>query len=67
MDAETVHERTLMLLELAQSRWTRPFLSKIAGQLPHQPVTLAGLTFPNVLGMAAGFDKDVGGAGLWPY
>ena len=59
MDAETVHDLTLRLLELAQNDMTRPFLTKIAGHLPNQPVQLAGLTFPNVLGMAAGFDKDV--------
>jgi dihydroorotate dehydrogenase len=59
MDAETVHERTLRLLELAQGKVARPFLHKIAGHLPNNPIELAGLTFPNVLGMAAGFDKDV--------
>ncbi len=59
MDAETVHERTLGLLELGQGGLGRPFLTKIAGQLPHHPIEFAGLTFPNVLGMAAGFDKDV--------
>jgi len=59
MDAETVHERTLRLLELGQSGLGRPFLHKIAGQLPHQPIEFAGLTFPNVLGIAAGFDKDI--------
>lgn len=59
LDAEMVHERTLSLLELAQGGLGRPFLHKIAGHLPHHPVKFAGLTFPNVLGMAAGFDKDV--------
>ncbi|MCB8927190.1 MAG: quinone-dependent dihydroorotate dehydrogenase [Ardenticatenaceae bacterium] len=58
-DAETVHDRTLRLLELGQSAVGRPFLKKIAGPLPKNPVEFAGLTFPNVLGMAAGFDKDV--------
>jgi dihydroorotate dehydrogenase len=59
MEAETVHERTLSLLVLAQGRAARPFLQKIAGPIPKNPVQFAGLTFPNVLGMAAGFDKDV--------
>lgn len=59
MDAETVHEHTLRLLELGQGKLGRPFLHKIAGQLPKHPVEFAGLTFPNVLGLAAGFDKDV--------
>jgi dihydroorotate dehydrogenase len=58
MDAEAVHERTLSLLKLAQGGLGRPFLQKIAGHLPHQPVVLGDLTFPNVLGIAAGFDKD---------
>ena len=59
LDAETVHEWTLSLLQLAQGGVGRPFLNKIVGPLPHNPVEFAGLTFPNVLGMAAGFDKDV--------
>lgn len=59
LDAETVHDRTLTLLVLAQGGVARPFLKKIAGPIPHKPVQFAGLTFPNVLGMAAGFDKDV--------
>ena len=31
-----------------------------APQLVDMPVTLAGMTFPNPLGLAAGFDKDAG-------
>ncbi len=34
-------------------------MHRLAGHIPRQPVHLFGLTFPNVLGMAAGFDKDV--------
>ncbi|MEZ4517557.1 MAG: quinone-dependent dihydroorotate dehydrogenase [Chloroflexota bacterium] len=34
------------------------FWRQIAGSLPVDPVVCAGLTFPNVLGLAAGFDKD---------
>lgn len=59
MDAETVHEWTLRLLELAQGGAGRPFLQKLAGNIPNKPVQVAGLVFPNPLGMAAGFDKDV--------
>lgn len=59
VDPETAHERTLSLLEYGQ-RWAgRPLLHRLAGKIPHQPVKVFGLTFPNVLGMAAGFDKDV--------
>ncbi len=60
MDAEGVHERTLSALALAQRVWPGPLvLRRIAGRLPHEPVALFGLRFPNVLGLAAGFDKDV--------
>ena len=59
MDAETVHERTLALLQFGQGTLKRPFLKTLAGSIPQNPVDVFGLTFPNVLGMAAGFDKDV--------
>lgn len=58
LDAESVHQQTLALLAWAQTGWRRPLLQKIAGELPQQPINLFGLTFPNILGMAAGFDKD---------
>lgn len=59
-DAETIHERTLALLSRAQaSKIGRRLLQTIAGRIPQRPITLFGLTFPNLLGMAAGFDKDV--------
>jgi dihydroorotate dehydrogenase len=50
----------LSLLALAQ-RWSvgRLLLRRIVGEIPQQTVKLFGLTFPNVLGVAAGFDKDV--------
>jgi dihydroorotate dehydrogenase len=60
VDAETVHEQTLALLAWAQtSAVGRMALRLTAGPLPQQPVTIGRLQFPNVLGMAAGFDKDV--------
>ncbi|KAA3664178.1 MAG: dihydroorotate dehydrogenase (quinone), partial [Chloroflexi bacterium] len=60
MDAETVHERTVRALSYAQSMPPgRAILKLMAGPLPEQSVKLFGLTFPNVIGMAAGFDKDV--------
>jgi dihydroorotate dehydrogenase len=59
IDAETAHDSMLFALALAQrSRPGRWLLRTIAGRLPQRPVQLAGLTFPNVLGVAAGFDKD---------
>lgn len=60
VDPERAHDRTLDALELAQNTAVgRTILRQIAGYIPHQPVVVAGLTFPNVLGIAAGFDKDV--------
>jgi dihydroorotate dehydrogenase len=60
MDAETVHDRTIAALALAQNNGAgRSLLRHIAGPLPQQPVELFGLTFPNFLGVAAGFDKEV--------
>ena len=60
MDAEMVHERTLAALSFAQgNELGRAALRRISGRIPHQPVKAFGLTFPNVLGVAAGFDKDV--------
>lgn len=59
IDAEHTHDRTLDLLEWAQ-RYSigRSLLGRIAGDVPHEPVVAFGLNFPNVLGVAAGFDKD---------
>lgn len=58
-DAESVHERTLLALALAfrfgLGRWV---LRLLAGERPSTPVSLFGITFPNVLGIASGFDKD---------
>jgi dihydroorotate dehydrogenase len=60
IDPETAHERTLDALALAQSMAPgQALLRHIAGELPHKPVRFCGLTFPNVLGIAAGFDKDI--------
>jgi len=55
MDAETAHELTLNLLArtagtLLERVWSCPTVS--------DPVTLAGLRFPNRVGLAAGLDKN---------
>lgn len=59
-DAETVHHQAIRMLTVQQS-WPvgRLMLKMMAGCVPNQPVETMGLTFPNVLGIAAGFDKDV--------
>jgi dihydroorotate dehydrogenase len=60
MDAERAHERTLDALSFAQRYGVgRAALRRISGRIPNHPVEVFGLTFPNVLGVAAGFDKDV--------
>ncbi len=59
-DPESAHHRAATWLRLAQSTGPgRFFLRQIAGTLPDRPVLTLGLRFPNVLGIAAGFDKDV--------
>lgn len=59
-DPESVHDLTVRLLEYAQNMAVgRKFLRKLAGEVPRRPVELFGLTFPNELGIAAGFDKDI--------
>lgn len=60
LDPEEAHEQTLHALSLAQRTPAgRATLRQIAGKLPAGPVQCAGLAFPNVLGLAGGFDKDV--------
>ena len=59
-DSEWIHERTLSALALAQH--VPPgstILRQLAGTIPSRPVSAFGLTFPNPLGVAAGFDKNV--------
>lgn len=59
VDAEAIHEKTLGALKVAQNLLSgRTILRTIRGNVPHDPVELFGLTFPNRLGMAAGFDKE---------
>ncbi len=58
-DPEMAHEWTLTALALAQ-RWRvgQGLLRLVVGSRPSSPISLLGLTFPNALGVAAGFDKD---------
>ena len=60
MDAELTHELMISTLALAQKVGPgTAVLRHIAGDVTAKPVELFGLTFPNVLGIAAGFDKNV--------
>jgi dihydroorotate dehydrogenase len=64
-EAERAHTITLRLLELAGAfSWGRGLLRQASGdRAPNAPVEVFGLTFPNRLGLAAGYDKD--GRALW--
>ncbi len=56
---EKAHDIALNLMQSAL-KW--PIIGRIlrrSFQIEHQvPVTVAGITFPNIVGLAAGFDKD---------
>jgi len=55
MDAEVAHEYILNMMALGQRtplQWTW------CNETVHDPVTLAGLEFPNRVGLAAGLDKN---------
>jgi dihydroorotate dehydrogenase len=59
LDPEGVHDATVRALALAQaSPAGRRVLQRIRGPVREQPVVVSGLRFPNVLGVAAGFDKE---------
>ena len=59
IDPERAHDVALAALEAAQATTAgRLLLRRIAGVVPGRSVRLFGLTFPNVLGVAAGFDKN---------
>jgi dihydroorotate dehydrogenase len=51
LDAETAHRATIAALKLAPKRIAPAFPQSLR-------MTVAGLTFPNPVGLAAGFDKD---------
>jgi len=55
MDPEVAHDRTLALLARTQGT---PLQWAYAQKQVHDPVHLAGLRFPNRVGMAAGLDKN---------
>lgn len=58
LDPERAHETAVNLLEIFQkSKWICRLLQKICSG-PERPVKVAGLSFPNPVGLAAGFDKD---------
>lgn len=59
LDPETAHDLAIAGLERAQSSALGcAILRRIAGPIPQDPVEIAGLQFPNRIGLAAGFDKN---------
>src|SRR5262245_30583521 len=63
-DPETAHERTLELLAASNGlalRSCRPFT---AARLK---MTVAGIEFPNPVGLAAGCDKNGKAVAVWPH
>ena len=64
-DAERVHERTLAAIAQAgRSRQTRRALAVLCAR-HRQPVSVAGIQFPGLVGLAAGMDKDGIGIKTW--
>jgi dihydroorotate dehydrogenase len=60
LDAELSHNLTVGLLQNIQERGSgKALLAYVAGNAASNPKMVAGLKFPNVIGIAAGFDKDV--------
>ncbi len=57
-DAELVHHLTLSTIGLAGKISPVAGILRLFFTLPPQPVECFGLTFPNRLGLAAGYDKD---------
>jgi dihydroorotate dehydrogenase len=55
LDPETAHELTMESLALVQST---PLKWAYCNTFVDDPVTLAGITFPNRVGLAAGLDKN---------
>ena len=55
LDPEEAHDLTLAGLAAVQRT---PFVAAVARPRVRDPVTLAGLTFPNRVGLAAGLDKN---------
>ncbi|MFZ3082508.1 quinone-dependent dihydroorotate dehydrogenase [Rhodoferax ferrireducens] len=55
LDPETAHELTVRALALTQGT---PLQLAYGSSRVNDPITLAGLTFPNRVGLAAGLDKN---------
>ena len=64
-DAERVHEQTLAAIErLGRHRPALAAVSRLCAR-NRQPVTVAGIRFPGLVGLAAGMDKNGIGVRSW--
>jgi dihydroorotate dehydrogenase len=64
-DAEQVHEKTLIAIaRVGESRSALAALSALCAR-HRKPVTVAGIPFPGLVGLAAGMDKDGVGIKTW--
>jgi len=61
-DAEQVHEHTLNWLEKTQHHWLRMSYQQTRVS---DPIQVAGLSFPNRVGLAAGLDKNARCIDAW--
>ncbi len=65
-DPEKAHDIALNLLEMVlRIPLIGCLLKKSFQSGPQRPVLFAGITFPNIVGLAAGFDKDAKRLHLW--
>jgi dihydroorotate dehydrogenase len=58
LDPELAHHYTLLLMRLMGASQTLSGILTWLYQAPRKPVNIFGLTFPNAVGIAAGYDKD---------
>ena len=67
LDPEEAHDAVLAMLETASELSLGPgFIRLTAGKaLPPSPRTVAGITFPNPVGLAAGMDKNALSLPAW--
>ena len=64
-DPERVHEHTLQAIaRLSRSRTALRAVAALGGGARH-PVTVAGIRFPGLVGLAAGMDKNGVGVAAW--
>ena len=64
-DAERVHDRTLAVISrIGASRPARNAVAALCAR-HRSPVTVAGIRFPSLIGLAAGMDKDGTGIMSW--